>query len=216
MNRQMSSERGVGEHPLFAFWYDTIFGLLERRWLGRVREELVAALSGQVLDAGAGTGANLVHYRRADRVVAAEPDPAMRERMRRRLGEARVPVEISPARLEALPFGDDTFDAVVVTLVLCTVEDLPAALAEVRRVLRPGGRLVVLEHVRDGGVRGRVQDLLAPAWRRLAAGCHLNRDTITALQAAGLGTGQIDTFRPRPMLPVLRPWIRGTATPPEA
>jgi ubiquinone/menaquinone biosynthesis C-methylase UbiE len=213
MKQQTSSKRSVGEHRLFALWYDPILGFLERRWLGRAREELLAQLGGQILEIGAGTGANLAHYRRADRVVAAEPDPAMRERLHRRLNEAHVPVEISPARAESLPFGDDTFDVVVATLVLCSVDDLPATLAEVRRVLRPAGRLVVIEHVRDDGTRGRVQDLLAPLWQRLAAGCHLNRDITTAIQTAGLETGQIQAFRPCPMPPVLRRWIRGTATP---
>ncbi|MEO3867398.1 methyltransferase domain-containing protein [Nonomuraea sp. B12E4] len=215
MNQEMTGRQGVGEHRFFARWYDTVTGPLERRWLGRVREELLADLGGQILEIGAGTGANLAHYRRADHVVAAEPDPAMRERLRRRLGEARVPVELSPVRVEDLPFGDDTFDVVVSTLVLCSVADLPAALAEVRRVLRPAGRLVVIEHVRDDGVRGRAQDALAPLWRRLAAGCHLNRDIATAIRTAGLEAGPIDTFRPRPTLPILHRWIRGTATPPE-
>jgi SAM-dependent methyltransferase len=139
-----------GGHPIFAALYDPIGASKERRWMGGRRRRLLAGARGVVLEIGGGTGANLAHYRDVDRVVVAEPDPFMRRRLARKLEDARVPVEISAAGAEELPFPDGSFDTVVSTLVLCTVPDQESALDEVRRVLRPGGRLLFIEHVRAG------------------------------------------------------------------
>ncbi|KWX04799.1 hypothetical protein TH66_06450 [Carbonactinospora thermoautotrophica] len=204
---------GEREHRYFARYYDRITQVAERRWLGAVRDRLVGELGGQVLEIGAGTGANLAHYRGAARVVAAEPDRAMRHYLRQRLDQAHVPVEVSAARGEDLPFPDASFDAVVSTLVLCSVSDLDRTLAEVRRVLKPTGRFVFCEHVRAPGVRGRIQDLLTPVWRRLGAGCHPNRRIRAAIERAGLVIRDIETFYPRPNLPVTVPMIQGVAVP---
>jgi len=124
---------------------------VERRFLSPRRERLLRGLTGHVLDVGAGTGANLPYFKHEARVVAAEPDPAMRAKLERKLAQPTVPVEVSNATAESLPFPDATFDAVVFTLALCTVADPNEALAQARRVLKPGGRLVVLEHVRGEG-----------------------------------------------------------------
>ncbi|MDR8414806.1 class I SAM-dependent methyltransferase [Nonomuraea sp. 3-1Str] len=199
-------------HRCFAMCYDAITRVAERYWLGAVREELVGGLGGRVLEIGAGSGANLAHYRAAGQVVAAEPDAAMRRRLRARPAGAAVPVRVLAARGERLPFADASFDAVVATLVLCSVDDPGRTLAEVRRVLKPAGRFVFFEHVRGTGARGRIQDLLTPLWRRLGAGCHLNRRSLATIEHAGLAVHDVRTFAPRPNLPVTVPMIRGVAT----
>lgn len=209
----MADQVGDRGHWWFARFYDTITRTAERGWLGAVRESLVGELGGQVLEIGAGNGANLPHYRAARRVLAAEPDPAMRRRLHQRLTEALVPVEISAARGEDLPFGDASFDAVVATLVLCSVDDLDRTLAEVRRVLKPAGTFVFCEHVRAMGLRGRIQDLLTPLWRRVGAGCHLNRRTQAAIERAGLAVRDVEVFAPWPNFPFTVPMIRGVASP---
>lgn len=172
-------------HRVFAAAWDRLTRPLEHTVLGARRAGLLAGLEGQVLDVGAGTGANLPHFHRASRVVAAEPDPAMRRRLTARLAAAPVPTEVTGDFAESLQHADASFDAVVFTLVLCSVASPDRALAEARRVLRPSGRLIVLEHVRDSGPMARWQDTLTPAWSRLGAGCHLNRDTAAAIERAG-------------------------------
>ncbi|CAA9477168.1 MAG: hypothetical protein AVDCRST_MAG12-1263 [uncultured Rubrobacteraceae bacterium] len=183
-------------HPLFAALYDGLGAFAERGWMGRRRYRLLAGAPGRVLEIGGGTGANLPHYRDVARVVVAEPDPHMRRRLRRKLGRARVPVEVSEAGAEALPFADGSFDAVVSTLVLCSVSYQGEALAEIRRVLRPGGRLLFIEHVRGEGSVARAQDRVLPVWRPLFAGCHPNRDTLGSIRAAGFEIGALDRFVP--------------------
>jgi ubiquinone/menaquinone biosynthesis C-methylase UbiE len=148
------------EHQVFAVLYDRMTAPLEQGVLAERRAGLLADLTGTVLDVGAGTGANLPHLRSASRVVAAEPDPAMRRRMAAKLAGAPVPAEITSDVAEALQQPDASFDAVVFTQVLCTVTDPDRALAEARRVLRPGGRLIVLEHVRGSGSLASWQDHL--------------------------------------------------------
>ena len=171
-------------HRIFAALYDRMTAPAERTVLGPRRVALVADLTGRVLDVGAGTGANLPHYRAADVVIATEPDPAMRRRLLARAAECAVPLTVEEAGADALPAEDGSIDAVVFTLVLCTVPDPVRALAEARRVLRPGGRLVVLEHVVGRGRPAIWRRRLDPVWTRLAAGCHLDRDTETTIRAA--------------------------------
>jgi SAM-dependent methyltransferase len=167
----------VRPRRIFAALYDRQLRPLERGWLDQRRGALLGELTGQVLEVGAGTGGNLAHYRHAGKVVACEPDPAMRARLAGKLADAPVPVQLCDAAAEALPFADQSFDVVVCTLVLCTVPDPPAALAESYRVLRPGGRLAFLEHVRGRGRLARWQDRLTPLQVWFAGGCHPNRDT---------------------------------------
>ena len=165
----MSTHTNDG-HAIFAALYDGLGAAAERGWMGRRRSRLLAGAAGSVLEIGGGTGANLPHYRDAGRVVVSEPDPFMRGRLRRKLVRARVPVEVSESGAEDLPFRDGSFDAVVSTLVLCSVPTQEKALAEVRRVLRPGGRLLFIEHVRGEGSVARVQDRVLPLWSRLLSG----------------------------------------------
>jgi ubiquinone/menaquinone biosynthesis C-methylase UbiE len=185
-------------HRVFAAVYDSVMAPVEHAVLAGRRAGLLAGLGGQVIDVGAGTGANLPYFRQAARVVAAEPDPAMRRRLAGKLAGARVPVEVTGDPAESLHYGDASFDAVVCTLVLCTVADPGRALAEAMRVLRPGGRLVVLEHVRGRGSLASWQDRVTPLWSRLAAGCQPNRDIATAIENAGFLISRADLFDPFP------------------
>jgi ubiquinone/menaquinone biosynthesis C-methylase UbiE len=199
-------------HPIFAALYDPMSGSMERKWMGGRRRRLLAGARGAVLEIGGGTGANLAHYRDVDRVVVAEPDPFMRDRIGPKLEDARVPVEVSAAGAEALPFPDGSFDTVVSTLVLCTVPDQEAALDEVRRVLRPGGWLLFIEHVRAAGSAARWQDWLEPLWRRLLGGCHPNRDTVAAIEEAGFEIETFERFHPPIAFSGLTPHVQGSAT----
>ncbi len=175
------------------------------------RGRLLTGARGAVLEIGGGTGANLPHYRGVERVIVSEPDPFMRKRLGPKLEDASVPVEISAAGAEALPFPDASFDTVVSTLVLCTVLDQGAALEEVRRVLRPGGRLLFIEHVRADGAAARWQDRLEPLWGRLLGGCHPNRDTVAAIEEAGFEIEVLESFYPPETLSVLIPCVQGSA-----
>lgn len=201
----------VKEHRIFAAWYDRMLAPMEREIFGRRRAQVLPGLSGDVLDVGAGTGVNLEYFQAASRVVAAEPDPAMRRKLEAKVGVATVPVEVSDASADDLPFPASSFDAVVFTLVLCTVPDLARALDEARRVLRPGGKLVVLEHVRGDGRLARWQDRIVPLWRRIAAGCHPNRDTRAAIERAGFTFESVDEFRVSPSWMPTSPMLVGVA-----
>jgi ubiquinone/menaquinone biosynthesis C-methylase UbiE len=196
----------------FAAAYDPVLRGAERAGLARLRAELIAELEGDVVELGAGTGANLDHLGDGiERFTAFEPSPAMAERLRRHAARTTDhPVEVIEAPAEALPVATASVDAVVSTLVLCTVADASQALAEVRRVLRPGGRLVLLEHVRGTGTTATLQAALDPVWRTLGRGCHLTRDTRRLVEEAGFGTaGLRDVHLPLPM-PV-RPGLVGRA-----
>jgi SAM-dependent methyltransferase len=209
----VNAARPAQEHRLFAALYDRMTAALEEGMLAERRAGLLADLTGQVLDAGAGTGANLPHLRAASRVVAAEPDPAMRRRMAAKLADAPVPVELTGDAAEALQQPDASFDAVVFTQVLCTVADPDRALAEARRVLRPGGRLIILEHVRGNGNLARWQDRLTPLWSRLIPGCHLGRDTAAAIERAGFTIHEAELFDPFPRWVPARPMLQAIAVP---
>src|SRR5215208_2626885 len=166
----------------FAALYDPFFWLAERAGLAARRRALVGQASGRVLEIGAGTGLNARHYADDAELVLSEPDEAMADRLRHRMASLRRPATIVVAGAEALPFGDREFDTVVSTLVLCTVPDQEAALREVHRVLKPGGRLLFIEHVRSDSPRwARWQDRLNGPWRAFADGCNCNRATLDAL-----------------------------------
>jgi ubiquinone/menaquinone biosynthesis C-methylase UbiE len=171
---------------LFARVYDRAMAATEAGGLAAERAALLATADGRVLELGAGTGLNLGYYPAAVReLVLTEPDAPMLRRLQPRAAARTPPATIVRAPAEQLPFADASFETVVTTLTLCTVRDLPAALAEVRRVLVPGGRLLFLEHVRAQDARAaRRQDLLAPIQRRVGHGCHCNRATVAAIEAA--------------------------------
>ena len=191
--------------------YDAFTAGLDRKGFGQRRDRQVAELRGDVLEVGAGTGLNLPRYRSADLLVALEPHRTYSQRLRARAGAAHVPVEVVAGTAEELPFPDESFDNVVTTLSLCSVGDLDVALAEIRRVLRPGGALHFLEHVRGEGATARWQDRLTPIQRRIADGCHLNRDTAAAILRAGFEITELERFAMPAGASVIRPAIQGTA-----
>ena len=140
---------------VFAGAYDHINGAMEAGFMGRRRAALVGPLEGRILEIGGGTGANLEHYRNAETVVVSEPAAPMRAKLTAKLPKAVVPIEVSDASADALPFPDASFDHAVSTLVLCTVPDVAAALAQIQRVLKPGDTLVFIEQGGGGdGKRG--------------------------------------------------------------
>jgi ubiquinone/menaquinone biosynthesis C-methylase UbiE len=155
---------------------------------------LLGRAQGVVLEVGAGTGLNFALYapEKVTRVEAVEPDSAMLTYARERLPLARVPLTLTQAGAEALPFADGTFDCAVATLVFCSVGDPARGFQEIRRVLKPGGTLLLLEHVRaKAHLAARLQDLLVPLTTRLAGNCHWNRDTAQAVRAAGFQVGEL-------------------------
>ncbi|HEX6711098.1 MAG TPA: class I SAM-dependent methyltransferase [Rubrobacter sp.] len=199
-------------HPIFAAFYGPLGFCIERLWMGERRARLLKGAGRVVLEIGGGTGANLPHYSDVERVTIAEPDPFMRKRLGPKLETARVPVEVSAAGVESLPFHDGSFDTVVSTLVLCTVPDQESALEEIRRVLRPGGRLLFIEHVRATGSTARWQDRVEPVWGRIFGGCHPNRETVAAIEEAGFEIETFESFYPPVPLSGLIPHVQGSAT----
>jgi ubiquinone/menaquinone biosynthesis C-methylase UbiE len=206
----------VPDHPLFARFYDRLTARTERAGLGEMRRELLSSASGRVLELGAGTGHNLEHYTDAvTELVLAEPDPNMAKLLRERLeteGTAAGNPSVIEAPAEELPFDDGSFDAVVATLVFCTVEDPPRAVAEARRVLVEGGRFLYLEHVRSArpGL-ARWQDWLERPWGKFAGGCHPSRATDQLLAGAGFWIDSLERDKLPKAPPLVRPLIRGVA-----
>jgi ubiquinone/menaquinone biosynthesis C-methylase UbiE len=203
---------------IFAAMYDRSLKATEEAGLRQMRRELLAGAGGRVLELGAGTGVNLDLY--PDGVVdlvAVEPDPHMAKRLRAKLAGSQRQVSVLEAPAERLPFEDASFDTVVATLVLCTVPDPAAALAEAARVLKPGGRLLFVEHVRaqDPGL-ARWQDRLEKPWRFLGDGCHCNRDTVATIEASPLRLEDVETGRMPKAPPIVTPLARGRAVRPLA
>ncbi|MCW2980499.1 MAG: class SAM-dependent methyltransferase [Solirubrobacterales bacterium] len=222
---------------VFARFYDRALKATEENGLGAMRGELLAGASGRVIEIGAGTGVNLELYGDGvEDLTLVEPDPHMGAQLRKRLAERGedevgthggvsvdpadalaapikpVPAQLVAAPAEALPFPDDTFDTAVATLVLCTIPDPVAAIRELARVLKPGGHLLFIEHVRaEAASSARWQDRLEKPWRFLADGCHCNRDTEANLRASSFKVEEIDHTKMPKAAPIVRPLIRGTA-----
>ncbi len=157
-----------------------------------LRRKIVPEVRGRVLEIGVGTGLNFEHYTATHGQVTAlygvEPDPHMLKRAQKRARRLPFPVQLDQTGAEKLPYPDAYFDTVLLTWVLCTIPDPDAALGEARRVLRPGGRLLYVEHTRSRHrVAARIQDRLTPLWKELGGGCHLNRDSVSRIRAAGFG-----------------------------
>jgi len=197
---------------LQAAMYDPMMRGAEQGFLGSLRERLLDQAQGETLEIGAGTGLNVPRYRTPTRVVLTEPEPAMAARLRARAATAPVPVVVEEASAEALPFPDASFDTVVSTLVLCSVAHPDRALAEVRRVLKPAGRFLFIEHggSDDDGL-ARWQRRLDPIWKRVAGGCHLSRNIVGMLPAAGFRVADLETLEPRRTGPI-KPFRMGVAT----
>ena len=198
---------------IFAAGYDRFQARMERDFFGKIRREMLAGASGRVIEIGSGTGANLAHYpSTVDELVCTEPEEPMARRLREKASGGSLPVTVIEAPAEQLPFDDDSFDAAVGALVLCTVDDPAAALAEIARVLRPGGRFIFMEHVRspEPGL-AKWQDRLHPLWYRFGYGCNCNRATYENIEASPL---RIETHRRgviRKAPPIVRPLLTGVA-----
>jgi ubiquinone/menaquinone biosynthesis C-methylase UbiE len=206
-----STRLGALRSRIFAAVYDPMMRPAEKGELGRLRDEVVGKARGAVLEIGAGTGLNLPRYHDVERLVASEPEEPMRRRLLGRAGAATVPVEVVAAPAEALPFDDGEFDTVVSTLVLCSVDDPEAAVREVRRVLKPGGRFVFLEHGGADGKRAEWQRRLDGVWSAVNAGCHLTRNVTDALASADFRTEELRVLEPRPVPSIILPFRLGTA-----
>lgn len=203
-------------HKWFAAYWDRMVKM-EPESLKRLRSRALEGLSGRVIEIGAGNGANFERFPEAVKeLVATEPDPYMAERARKRAAALGRHIEVHEVAAESLPFPDASFDGVVSILVLCTVSDQSKALQEIVRILKPGGVFRFIEHVRcENRLAAAFQDLAAPAWRWLGAGCNPNRDTARAIEASGLRLEQLRTFKLAPPIPplcVTRPAIFGAAS----
>jgi ubiquinone/menaquinone biosynthesis C-methylase UbiE len=193
--------------------YDRILAPYEKSWFGDRRRHLLQKAGGTVLEIGGGTGVNLPCYSGVERVVFTDPDRHMLRQATRKLDRAGVPVCFSQAVAEALPFADNSFDTVVATLVFCTVESPRKSLEEIRRVMRPEGRMLLLEHIIGEGARAKWQNRLTPVWSRIAIGCHLNRDTVTQVRKAGFEFESLERHEPQALPRLNRPAIVGVARP---
>ncbi len=171
-------------NSFFTAFYDSCMAPLERHLLRARRQALLAPIRGEVLEIGAGTGANLNHYPALERLVLAEPQAGFRRKLVARVGSLhRDSTRIVDAWAESLPFPDETFDAIVCTLVLCSVDNLSAALHEIWRLLRPAGTFHFIEHVSfEDGWRARAQHAMTPLWSRIAGGCRLDRHTLQEIR----------------------------------
>jgi ubiquinone/menaquinone biosynthesis C-methylase UbiE len=211
----------VPEHRFFARIYDRALAATEKAGLADMRHSLLSQARGRVLEIGAGTGLNLPHYTgEVEELILAEPDPHMAAKLRERLRSEPVAagrVKVIEATAEELPFDDDSFDAVVSTLVLCTVADQQRSLAEIRRVLVEGGALLFIEHVRSHSRRlARFQDLVERPWGWVAGGCHPNRATDQAIAGSGFWIDRLEHGTlPKALRPV-KPMVQGVARRPEA
>ncbi|MGW0334919.1 class I SAM-dependent methyltransferase [Streptomyces sp. NPDC003011] len=191
--RSAKVSRDPVHHPLFARYYARIsVGAESRMGMGSVRRRLLAGLSGRVIEIGAGNGLNFAHYPgTVAEVVAIEPERVLRQLAVESALRSGVPVDVVPGAAEALPVKSEAFDAVVLSLVLCSVRDVQRALGEARRVLRPGGEVRFFEHGRGGGLAMTFTQraLDRTVWPPLMGGCHLARDPVAALRDAGFELG---------------------------
>ncbi len=188
------TRNGLTTHRFFAAYYERMSrSRADERFLTPLRQEVTGLACGQVLEVGAGNGLNFAFYEpeKVERVEAIEPDSAMLTYARTRAAAARVPINLVQAPVEKLPFADESFESAVVTLVFCSVNDPQRGLSEVRRVLKPGGKLLMVEHVRaHGAVAAILQNIITPVTRLLAGNCHWNRDTEQAVREAGFKVEQ--------------------------
>ncbi len=198
---------------LFAAVYERALAESEEAGMRDRRRGLIAAASGRTVEIGAGTGLNFDHYREAvEELILTEPFPPMARRLRERAGDRATVIE-APA--DHLPIPDNSVDTIVCTLVLCTVDDVPATLAELGRILRPGGRLLFAEHVRsEDPDLARWQDRLEKPWKFVGHGCRCNRDTLAAIAASPLVVEAVEHDRLPKAAPIVRPLVVGAAVKP--
>ena len=204
--------RAHGVWPkIFAAIYNPVLASGEVSGMRKLRKSLLAEASGSVLEIGAGTGLNLRYY--PDTVTdltVTEPDEAMFRKLSKAAKKAGRSPKVVQAPAEKLPFPDDSFDVAVSTMVLCTVGDVTATLSEIRRVVRPGGKLILVEHVKSDGPRlGKAQEKLHGPWKAFACGCNCNLDTVGLLAAAGFDPSSMRADKWRLMPPLVRPLMVG-------
>jgi ubiquinone/menaquinone biosynthesis C-methylase UbiE len=201
---------------VYAAFYDRMMSGSEKAGLAGQRKALLAGARGRVLEIGAGTGANLPYYGDAvETLTVTEPDAAMARRLEQRVQDSGRPVDVVRASADRLPFDDGSFDVAVSTLVLCTVPDQLDALAELRRVLVAGGRMLFIEHVRADERRlAGWQDRLNGVNRVMGHGCNCNRTTLDAIGAAGFMLGELERSELQKAPPLVRPLVIGSAAAP--
>jgi SAM-dependent methyltransferase len=200
-------------NPLFPYIYRLGMPIFDRLFYRRYRREAMSSATGRLLLVGLGPGTDLLFLPpTVTSVAAVEPEAPMRRMAAALARRHGIAVEIVEGIGESIPFPDNSFDSVHIGLVLCSVDDVAATLSEIRRVLAPGGRLVVLEHVRGEGATGRLQDLVAKPWSWLAAGCEPNRRTADAIAAAGFDTTGLRRIPRTPVPFPCKPHLQGFAT----
>jgi SAM-dependent methyltransferase len=200
-------------NPFFPYVYRLGMPMFDKLFYNRYRRHALSDATGRLLMIGVGPGTDLMFLPSAVTTVAAvEPVAAFRRMASAVASRREIGIDIVDGVAESIPFPDNSFDSVHVALVLCSVDDVDAALSEIRRVLAPGGRLVVLEHVRGDGAMGRFQDLIARPWSWLASGCHPNRRTVDAIAAAGFDTSGLRSIRRTLVPPPCTPHLQGFAT----
>lgn len=202
-------------HPIFARVYARAAAMAEEHGAEEHRERLLAGLEGRVLEMGCGHGLNFPHYPATVRaVVAVEPEDHLRSLAERAAADAPVEIEVVDGVADRLPAEDESFDAAVASLVLCSVPDQASALAELRRVLRPGGELRFYEHViGEQPGTARMQRVVGRVWPLFTGGCHPDRDTVAAIERAGFEVEDVErfTFRPSPVMIPVAPHVIGRA-----
>jgi ubiquinone/menaquinone biosynthesis C-methylase UbiE len=200
---------------LGAALYDWCLGSAERAGLSDLRRDLVSSATGRTIEIGAGTGLNLAHYPDVSELVLTEPDRHMARRLRDRATVALRVAKVVQAPGEDLPFPDARFDTAVMTLALCTAPEPDRVLAEIARVLVPGGRLLFMEHVRSDDPRlARWQDRLHRPWKAFGNGCHCNRTTLATIEASPFAVESVEHGEFPKAPPIVRPLISGSALAP--
>lgn len=208
--------RGI-RHPFFARLYSRISLVAERSGTAEHRDRLLAGLSARVIEIGCGNGLNFAHYPEGvTEIIAIEPEPFLRKEAEIAARTSAIPIHVIEGRAESLPVPDVSFDAAVVSLVLCSTSDPSLALKEIHRVLKPGGELRFYEHVAATTYPlRRYQQLASPLWQRVGGGCHPDRDSASLIESTGFTISEIDhfDFQPGPAFPIalVRPHILGIA-----
>ena len=208
-------------HKWFAALFDKLSESHERTFMKEIRPRIVGGARGRVLEIGAGTGHSIPYYagNKFEELVITEPDPYMMQRLREKFDRVSIEAQVVEAPAEELPFPDASFDSVLSVHVFCSVQDVAQSLAEVRRVLKPGGQFRFFDHVRSRNAAGALaQDIVLPVWRWFGAGCHPNRDIACAVEKAGFRLLEHERMRPFSIPQSLlicafsRPHVYGIAT----